>query len=265
MFAENYGRNEEGWIIFPKDAELRKGLFFPDKVSEHPAKMNLHAQKAMIDYVSKPGETVLDMFGGTGSLMIAALDGRRVILIELEDGYFSLINEAVVNLESASPDYVGMVTAIQGDNRLILPIPVNHIISSPPYAQAMNIKKVREVKEGRDDFFARLDRQMLEYSKSPRNISKLNTFLYNQNMENVYKLCYQSILPGGSMTINIKDRINNGQRIYLGKWVEKVCMKLGFKSMEWHRFEATGSSFTADRRSKGLETVDQEDVLIFWK
>lgn len=265
MFAEGYKRNDKGEIIFPRDTELRKSLFFPDAVMAHPAKMNLYAQQAMIEYVSKPGETILDMFGGTGSLMIAATMGRRVILIELEDGYFNIIREGIANLEDAIPEAKGLVTVIQGDNRMILPIPVNHIISSPPYAGAMDIKKVREVKDERSAHFAEIDRQMMEYSKSPRNISKLNTFLYNQNMENIYRLCYQSLPVGGTLTVNIKDRINNGERVYLGKWVEKVCLKAGFKSVEWFSFEAMGTQFTATRRSRGEETVDAEDVIVFRK
>ena len=264
-FAPGYPRDSNGWILFPRDTEFRKSLFFPDEVNEHPAKMNLHLQQSIIEYVGKEGDTLLDPFGGTGSLMIAALQGMRVILLEIEDGYHRLQQQSVSRLESDVPTARGLVTLIQGDNRFLLPIPCNHIITSPPYAQAMNIKRVRQQKKGRDDFLVKADQQMMEYSRSLRNISKLNTFLYNQAMEKVYSLCYKSLPIGGSLTIIIKDRINEGKRTYLSKWVERVCKQAGFKNYYREKWKAPGTSFTNVRRSRDELVVDDEDIMGFIK
>lgn len=264
-FAPEFNRNEHGWIIFPRDVDERKELFFPAEVMSHPAKLNFHLQTAVIDYVAETGQTLLDPFGGTGTLMIGALMGMNVILLELEDGYHALQQQAVDNLRAQDESAANRILLLQGDNRNLLPISCNHIITSPPYAQAMNIKKVREVKEGRDDFFAKMDAQMLAYSKSAQNISKLSTFLYNQAMEKVYQLCYQSLPVGGSLSIIIKDRINNGKRTYLSKWVERVCMQAGFTKLDWFKWAAPGTSFTNVRRSRGEEVVDDEDIMIFWR
>ncbi len=265
-FAPALLRNEEGWIILPRDSENRKNSFFPSEVMSHPAKMNMYMQEAIIDYVAKPGEILLDPFGGTGTLMIAALKGMMVILLELEDGYHKLEQEAKHNLELESPGSGSLVSLIQGDNRFLLPIPCHHIITSPPYAGAMDIRKVRTKREDApDDWLVQMDKQMLEYSKSPRNISKLNTFLYNQAMERIYKLCYESILPGGTLTINIKDRIEGGKRVYLSKWIVKVCIKMGFKQRDWFKWKVPGSGFTNIARSQGRLVVDDEDVIIFIK
>ena len=267
-YAPNIPKDEHGWYILPRDSDDRRNSFFPEQVMKHPAKMNLAMEQSIIDYVAKTGNVLLDPFGGTGTLMIAALQGMRVILIELEDGYHALEQEAQFNLGLAKPGAENLVTLIQGDNRFVLPIPCNHIITSPPYAGAMDIRKVREKREGApDDWLVEQDRQMLEYSKSSRNISKLNTFLYNQTMEKVYRLCYQSILPGGTLTINIKDRIEEGKRVYLSRFVEKVCKQIGFTQnpAEWFKWRVPGSGFTNIARSQGKLVVDDEDVIIFRK
>src|SRR4030042_3005400 len=111
MFAPGYLREPEtGWIIFPKDTQFRKSLFFPAEVNEHPAKMNLHLQQAIIEYVAKEGDVILDPFGGTGSLMIATLQDIKVILIELEEDYHTLQQKAKDELERQIPGAGNLVT-----------------------------------------------------------------------------------------------------------------------------------------------------------
>jgi len=263
-FAPEFAREEHGWITFPRDVEARKQLFFPDEVMRHPAKMNFHLEQSIIEYVGEPGDTFLDPFGGTGTLMIAALQGYRVILVEIEEKYHQLQQQALANLELQVPGASQQVVLINADNRMVLPIPCSHVVTSPPYAGAMDIRRVRKQREDApDDWLVERDRQMLEYSKSPRNISKLNTFLYNQQMELIYKLCAQSIRVGGTITTVVKDRIENGKRICLGKWAEKVCLRLGLVLDLWEKWKAPGSGFTNIARSQGKETVDDEDIIIF--
>ena len=262
LFAPGIPRDPEtGWIILPRDKEWRQSLFFPDAVMSHPAKMNLYMEQAMIEWVSKPGDILLDPFGGTGTLMIGALEDRTIILIELEDGYHQLQCKTRDILLQGRPD--AKVILLHGDNRFLLPFPCNHIITSPPYASAMDIRRVRKGDE--NDNFVQADKRMMEYSKSPRNLSKLNTFTYNQAMEKVYKLCYESILSGGTLCVNIKDRIENGKRVYLSKWIEMVCTRVGFKMESWFKWLVPGNQFTNIRRSKGEITVDDEDCIIFRK
>ena len=259
-FAQDRKRNDDGWIIYPSDTAYRKSLF-PPEVMKHPAKMQMWLEKDIIDYVSKPGDILLDPFGGTGTLLIATLMGRVVILLEIEESYHKLQQEVYDGLKSEP--VVAPAILLHGYNRFLLPIQCNHIITTPPYAGAMDIRKVRKGDE--DDELVEADRQMVEYSKDKRNISKLNTFLYNQAMERVYKLCYESLVPGGTLTIVIKDRIEKGKRVYLSKWVDRVCKKMGFTEHSWFKWKAPGSRFTSDRRAKGLETVDDEDIIIWRK
>ena len=263
-FAPEFPRNDKGWIKFPRDQQERKSLFFPDEVMEHPAKMNFHLQQSIIEYVARDGEVLLDPFGGTGTLMIAALQGYRVVLLEIEDGYHKLQIKAKDNLEAQMPGAGQLVTLLHGDNRMLLPIPCDHIITSPPYASAMKITKVRKKRDDApDNWLVEQDERMLEYSKSPRNISKLNLFLYNMAMEKIYKLCYQSLRVGGTLTIIVKDRIDNGQRVYLSKWVDRVCKGVGFEEIGWFKWKTPGHGFTKIAKSQGKTVVEDEDIIVY--
>jgi len=267
IFAPLIPRDPDtGWIILPRDTEDRRNLFFDPEVMSHPAKMNLNMQQAIIDHVAEPMQTLLDPFGGTGTLMIASMQDMNVVLIDIEEKYHELQKKNKANLVQEIPEMEYRVTLLLGDNRFLLPIPCHHIITSPPYAGAMDIRKVREKREDApDEWLVKMDQQMMEYSKNPRNISKLNTFMYNQNMERVYKLMMQSVLPGGTITINIKDRIEKGKRVYLSKWIERVFNRGGWATSEWYKWKVPGSGFTNIARSQGKLVVDDEDVIIFRK
>ena len=91
----------------------------------------------------------------------------------------------------------------------------------------------------------------------------MNTFLYNQEMEKCYKLYYQSILPGGTLSLVTKDIIENGKRTYLTKFIERVCTQIGFRLEAWIKTEMYGGPWQDIRRSKNLPTIDDEDTLIF--
>jgi DNA modification methylase len=57
-------------------------------LTEKPVELAMRA----IEYSSKPGENVLDLFGGSGSTLIAAEQaGRQAFLLELDPLYCDVI------------------------------------------------------------------------------------------------------------------------------------------------------------------------------
>jgi DNA modification methylase len=60
----------------------------------HLTEKPVELAKRAIEYSSKPGENVLDLFGGSGSTLIAAeMTGRRAFLMELDPLYCDVIVE----------------------------------------------------------------------------------------------------------------------------------------------------------------------------
>jgi hypothetical protein len=258
IFAEEYPRNEQGWILFPseKGGKRRQDVFpVPKELLKHPAKAGTAMIESIVEFVSQPGDTIMDIMAGVGTILTAERMDRNVICIEIEDKYFTKL--------TAIKELLGLnALLLHGDCRDYLPIPTNHIIFSPPYAGVLKSSK------GMDSKWKTMhithDEQM-DYSASPKNVGNLNLFLYNQAMEHIYDLCYQSILPGGTLTAITKDFMDAGNRVFLSLWVMRVCVGFGFTLLDWFKRLSTGSGYQEVHRVKGIATVDDEDVLIFRK
>jgi len=261
-FAPEYSRNEQGWIIFPADAGYRKRIF-PPEVNQHPAKANVYLVQSIIEYVSEPDDTLLDVMAGTGTIMVGALIGRRVICVEIS-GKFSSIQTAALNrLEEIAPGISGMIMCINLPCQVYLPIPnvANHIIFSPQYAGIMKKKSVT------DQWNIDIGYDFVEYSKNPLNLGTMSEFLWAQEMEKVYKKCFDSLTTPGSMTLIVKDHMSSGQRVHLTQKAIDASIRVGFSydPEEHFKWAAPGMPYTAARRAKGIEVVDDESIVTLRK
>jgi len=260
-FAPNIPKNAQGWYIFPDDVSYRKSLF-PKVVMKHLAKMHLHLEKAIIEYVSEPGEDILDPMTGTGTVLVATLMCRNVIGIEIEEFYHNIEQEVWANFQK-HPDISGNAILLHGNCKLMLPIPCDHVVFSPPYSTAF--KPAKKVSGFVKDKYRVEDGEYQTYAKTTGNVGLYNTFLYSRDMEKVYNLLYKSVRSGGTMTTVTKDIIENGQRILLTKWTQRVCEQAGFRLKDWFKHKIGGGPYQDMRRAKGLETVDDEDIMIYIK
>lgn len=263
MFAPNVPRNDEDWVLFPiNDTNYRKSLY-PDEVFHHPAKANMYMVEAIIEYVSEPGQTVLDPFGGTGTILLAAIMKRHVIVIELETKYQGLIQatyDGWLQRAEFEEEGLGNLVLLHGDCRLVLPVPCSHAIFSPPYSQALSTTSasIAQTKwKARD--------HIEEYELSNNNLAKFNVFLYGQAMRKVYQRVYESLPAGGTMTVIIKDQVRGEERIFLSADCIKGAQAVGFKLWEWHKWKPKGSPFTDIAAFKGADVVRDEDIIMFRK
>ena len=77
-------------------------------LTEKPVELAVRA----IQYSSRPGEHVLDLFGGSGSTLIAAEQtGRRAFLMEIDPAYCDVIRERWERFTSRKAERVGAETA----------------------------------------------------------------------------------------------------------------------------------------------------------
>jgi len=259
-FASEYPRNDDGLILFPRDDQYRKQLFPFLNLSEHPAKANLYLVQAIVEYVSEAEETILDVMAGTGTIMTAALIGRRVICIEIGQQYQDIIEQGIVALEVLAPGIGENIMLIPGDCNLILPVPgVDHVIFSPPYSNIFKKKTLDKLSA------EMIGTGLLTYSEDPNNVGNLNEFLYHQKMEGIYKKILDSLRPGGTLTIIIKNHIEKGIDTKLSERAERDCRRLGFKLVAWHRWLPPGSAYTSFMRARGDVVVDEENIITLRK
>lgn len=264
-FASGHARTKEGWVVFPEDSGLRKA-HFPQEVMGHPAKANLYMIESIVEYVSEPGDMIIDPMSGTGSIMVAAVMGRPVVCIEVEEGYHQLQRRALDEFTVVNPELRGLITLIHGDCMKILPLPCNHVVFSPPYAGILKMKG-GAVRESTRSLAGSYKDTIQDYSTNRDNVGTLNKFLYNQVMEKVYRLCLESIRPGGTMTIILQDyygkEYGERKRIYLSDWLLRCCIKMGFQQDAWFKRKASGTGFKRLWASRGYDVVEDEDIVVF--
>ena len=267
QFAPEYKRDENGWILFPSDAEYRKEMF-PPEVNRHVAKANVYLVQAIIEYVSKSGQTLMDIMAGTGTIIVGALIGRSIICIEISPMFHNLQAEPLNKLEHIAPGISNRVSLINVPCQTVLPLQntADHIIFSPPYASIMRKGEVTDsltLEKMPDAAFE-------EYSRHPLNIGLMNDFIWMQEMERIYAKCYDTIKPGGTLSIIVKDHMEKQKdgyrkRIQLSKAAKEACERVGFMFHLWEKWLAPGSVYTHIYRAKGWEVVDDEDILIMQK
>lgn len=261
QFAPEYKRNDSGWVLFPADSEYRKRMF-PPEVNTHPAKANVYLIQSIIEYVSEEGQILLDIMAGTGTLIVGALIGRDIICTEISKYFHNLQQQAVTKLEHIAPGISEHIMLINLPCQQYLPIPnlADHIIFSPQYAGIMKTK-------GTDKWNVDTGYAFAEYSKDPLNLGVMSDFIWGHEMELIYRKCYQTIKPGGSMTLIVKDHMEKGKRVPLVSKAIMASVSAGFSydATEHFNWAAPGMPYTAARRAKGIEVIDDESIVVLRK
>jgi len=261
-FAARWERNKRGWIKFPPDANLRKQIF-TEEVMSHPAKANLFMLQSIIDYIPyKPGEVILDPMAGTGSIMIAALSGCRVVCIDTSPLYAKLLNTSREAILAHKPD--ADITVLEGDCFDYLPLPVDHICFSPPYVQIMAKTHISEkdISTAERYVVTSSRESLLGYSEGKGNLGMMSEFFHMQRMEQIFAKCLSSLPPHGTMTLITKDHIEAGRRIHLTRKYIKAAERAGFKLIDAFKMEARGTGFVDIHSKKGIPMVRDEDIWI---
>ena len=266
MFAKDIPRNEEGLLLFPRDQTFRAQHFVGWKEAgleaDHPAKANLLLTQELVRHTTRPGEKIMDITAGAGSILIALMSSRDVIAIDIAPHFVEWMKKSVTKIEVILTDMeipISDSLILQGDCRNFLPLEVDSIIFSPPYAGAFNSGGGILSRD------TALMASVEQYRHDPKNLGNLNDFLYNQAMDQIYQKCFESLPRGGKLSLLIKDRMNHGQRVPLGLAAVRSMMKAGFEVSEWHRWKPPGSIFVSIKRSKGEAVIEDEHIIIMEK
>jgi site-specific DNA-methyltransferase (adenine-specific) len=105
------------YVAKPARAEKRAGL--DDEHAAHPTVKPVALMRWLIRLVTKPGDVVLDPFGGSGTTGVAALaEGRRVILVERDPRFAEIIR---ARLQHAAPTRERLATMATAPVRVEAP------------------------------------------------------------------------------------------------------------------------------------------------
>lgn len=268
---------ETNWILYPRDMGVRRELYGEELAKEasvHPAKMNLFACQDIVDYVSKPGDTIVDPFGGIGTTMTAGcLTNRNVILLEIEEVYAKIAQAIYDRWVKDEVENLGNCVIIKQDNRQVLPLPCHHIITSPPYGNDLftgstggSDKSTAKLSTGGNREEAEENAaEMAQYGANVLNIGRLNPFLYVQTMNRLYGKMVDSIMEGGTISITHRDRTKEGQRVLYAKSIIKTLNGLGMKLEVWEKWRVPKTLQANVNKAQGADVVEDEDILVFRK
>ena len=262
-FAEEFERDEKGWIHFKRDVHMRRSRT-PESlhkaIGAHPSKMNLYLADEIAKFVAKPGETILDPFGGAGSTMLASeAIGCKSISIELEYHYFNIIQEVARGLNGDTNTH----RVIHGDSRRVMPIPCDHIITSPPYGNDM-FKESGALARTSDHADTRQE-EVANYGKSFTNLGRLPPFVYVQQLQKFLDGMIESLRVGGTLTMTHRDRTRAGTRVLYAMEIAKSLMKKGMELYLWEKWKVPGAIQATYNKKQGIEVIEEEDVLFFRK
>ena len=268
VFAPQYKR-EGDLILFPRDVKWRKQLF-PDKVFEHPAKANMYLIEELIKYLTEPGDTIVDPFAGTGTLLIGALMGRNIALIDVEPTFINLLEEtqkkweesAVGPQEGRQP---GKIFVYEGDCRQKLK-DLDYLcdasIFSPPYSNLLTGSTGLQQNIGRSARAGALS-QYTGKDASTLNMGRLNPFYFTQAMNLVYRRLATRLVKGAPVALITKDSMKAGTREFLSEGIIRQAGKCGLEFVEWFKWKPPGSAQRRIQESRGAEVVKDEDILLF--
>jgi len=270
QFASEYERNDSGWILFPNDVARRKELFVPESM-KHTAKANIYMVEELVKYTSEPGDVVLDIFGGTGTLLVGMYHGRHVGLIEMNPVFQDVIIKNIGKWQDVDTGVRGILHEVPCQLALTKIRNVQAIITSPPYSQAFSkgsgtFKEMSETELAyRESMNTYADDSQVRGNLVPYNLATMSNFRFNKEMELIYKLSYESIKQGGYFALIIKDRIQKGVREELGMANLRMLLKAGFKLDKWERWLPPGTRFAKQAHAKGQVWVDEEHLIIVRK
>jgi len=240
---------------------------FLEHAVAHPAKMNTKLLEFLIRKFTKPGDIVLDPMAGTASTgVVAALNGRNAICVELEEKFYRWMEKARENVEKTvtfTPK--GWIKNICGDARYLsdllsrviqhrtedcgksedigdLPF-VDSIITSPPYERSETIHK----RQGQDakyfDKIGGIRHFKKETFSNKNNIGNLEKKAYLDAMLKVYTEMWKVLKPDGLAIVVIKPFVRNKKVVDLPYHTWLLLKKVGFKLYKLYKLRLKQQSF----------------------
>ncbi len=253
------------WMFFTKTvwqtslpSELGHELRRQHYANKPPALM-----QQIIEFFTRPGQTVLDPFAGVGGTLLgASLCGRRATGVELEQRWLDIYLE-VCRQEQLEPQEI-----IHGDSLEVLPGLVEEdrqydaIVTDPPYSPALK----KTMCDGRYGWSNRSS-PFESFSASPRDFRNAASFEdFYDRMEQVGALFLQLLKPGAYAVVMLRDSYQNGEYIPASFHVAERLRKVGFKLKGvkiWYQTGAPvrpyGYPFTY------VPNIVHHDILIFRK
>ncbi len=268
-------------LNFGSDLHLRYQWFLPESMG-HPAKLHLGLLSWIVDWYTRPGQTILDPMAGIGSVLYAATLQRNVIAKEIEPRWLEVLHKNAAHILEQSGLFAGQITVGQADACEAWGVQADCIITSPPYgcsaSTSANARKMLPYRQSKstiqlDERWHRLHAHpsagamgalSFHYGNHPAQIGHFRGNRYWQAMERMYTQAHTSLRPSGFLILILKDHIFQGKRVRTAEKTIALCESIGFTLYARHQRHVYPLSLWQRRRKeRGEPVVEEEDVLVF--
>jgi DNA modification methylase len=215
------------WLYFTKTV-LRTSYpahLGQDLRRRHGANKPPLLMRHLIEFLTKPGQTVLDPFAGVGGTLLgAAICGRRATGIEINEDWVATYRavcarEDVAEQEVVCGDCRGVLRAFAAQGRVF-----DCIATDPPYSIALD----KTMCDGRYDLQAR--RTDFDcFSDDAEDLRNLESFEdYYTAMGEVAGLLLPLLRPGGYCAVIMRDSYQDGRYVFATAEVARRFEAAGF-------------------------------------
>lgn len=280
------------------DARLRQIILHPTMV--HPAKMNLYQIADLLRVYSVPGGTLLDPFGGAGSIMMACAPihgGMHVLTYEIADHFVALQHAAwnwyrsTIDMQDAYAIPPGTFTAHCGSSAqmsaTIASASVDLIITSPPYGGAESVDNRKRQNDtntrtgmgnskrlnyqGTNQSLVRAARQLTFAGRDPDDINLALIAMgpqFERYIQRIWKACYTVLKPNALLIMITRDCVQKNTIVPLTASMQRGIMACGFQLEMIQHYHLNNIGFfhqIRQRRNADAVVVDRETISIFRK
>ena len=211
------------WQFYYEGRDIR------DK-EQHPATYPIALSSRCVELFTHKGELVLDPFVGSGTTLVSARDlQRNAVGFDLQQSYVDLaadrLNQlslfrdcqqlAVCDDARNIPDYVAEES-------------VSLIVTSPPYANLLNRKRLNKSRRGDQRRNAQYHK-VEQYSQDPRDLGTLALEEYAAEMAGIFGGLLPLLRPRAHCVVNVPDMWWEDQRITIHISLVEALRSVGYE------------------------------------
>jgi len=250
------------------DTALRRRLFVPEAFA-HPAKGHIGLWQEIIERYTKEGNLILDPMSGIGTTLVAALMGRNVICVELEQHFVEPMKASWEKMRTMPMlgHEIGKVLILRGNAKALPLNGADCVVSSPPFEdQSAMLDREWFVKHRAEFGGGGLMGSYTCPGVSDENIGNLRGQAYWNSIHQVYAECHRVLRPGGVMALVLGNFVRDGKIIDLIGQTVILCEQLGFERFDqWQRKKWALNFWRILQARKGGPVIDSEDIVAFRK
>lgn len=196
----------------------------------HPATFPIALARRGIELFTHRGELVLDPFSGTGTTLVAARrTGRNAAGFDLKSEYTLRARERLAREPVAGEaSQLAFTADARALERFLQPESVALILTSPPYANLLNRKRLNKSRRGNlraNDQYLRVE----QYSQDPADLGTLPLDAYAGEIERIFARLLPTLRPGGHCLVNVPDMWWEDQRVTIHIAVVERLRRAGYE------------------------------------